>query len=126
MTTDLTTDPRITAAREFLAVARKRPVGSLPPSVLARECAELRRILGQVLDVVSHAADPASSAALSPADVQTVLGALGIAARWADLTAGPREEHLDDTGTGAAYRALAARLVDGRRAQAPSGPCGSA
>jgi hypothetical protein len=55
MNTDPTADPMIPAAREFLDGARKRPVDSLPPSVLARECAELRRILGQVLGAGSHA-----------------------------------------------------------------------
>ena len=46
------TDPRLTAAREFLDGARGRKVGQLPASVLLREDAELRRQLGQVLDVI--------------------------------------------------------------------------
>lgn len=40
---------RVTAAREFLTGARKRRVGELPPSLLMREDAELRRQLGHVL-----------------------------------------------------------------------------
>ena len=34
--------------------ARKRKVDQLPPSVLMREDAELRRVLGQVLDVIAE------------------------------------------------------------------------
>jgi hypothetical protein len=45
-------DSRITAAAEFLTSARKRKVGELPHSVLLREAAELRRLLGQALDVI--------------------------------------------------------------------------
>jgi hypothetical protein len=51
-----TTDLRLISAREFLTGARKRKVAELPPSLLMRECAELRRQLGQVLDVVDGAA----------------------------------------------------------------------
>ena len=49
-------DQRVTAAREFLEGARKRKVAELPPSVLMREDAELRRQLGQVLNVIAEAA----------------------------------------------------------------------
>jgi hypothetical protein len=48
----VTADQRVTAAREYLTHARKYKVAELPPAVLAREDAELRRLLGQVLDVV--------------------------------------------------------------------------
>lgn len=58
---------------------------------------------------------PDGSAALSPADLLTVLGALHDAARWADLTAGTREQHLDDPDLATAYRAVAIRLGDDRR-----------
>jgi hypothetical protein len=44
-----TTDQRVVYAREFLSGARRRKVAELPPSVLMREDAELRRVLGQVL-----------------------------------------------------------------------------
>jgi hypothetical protein len=50
----VTGDQRVTAAAEFLDGARKRKVTELPPSLLIRECAELRRALGQVLDVVEE------------------------------------------------------------------------
>jgi hypothetical protein len=50
-------DQRVTAAREFLASARRRKVDQLPPSLLMRECAELRRLLGQVLDVLAGERD---------------------------------------------------------------------
>jgi hypothetical protein len=50
-------DQRVTAAREFLAGARRRKVDQLPPSLLMRECAELRRLLGQVLDVLAGERD---------------------------------------------------------------------
>src|SRR5262249_47489350 len=45
-------DQRVELAREYLAGARRTGVGHLPPSVLMRECAELRRQLGVVLDVI--------------------------------------------------------------------------
>ncbi len=45
-------DVRITYAREYLNGARKRSVSELPPSVLIREVAELRRQLGIVLDLL--------------------------------------------------------------------------
>lgn len=51
----ITADQRVTMAAEFLAGARKRKVAELPPSLLIREVAELRRQLGQVLDVAGHA-----------------------------------------------------------------------
>ena len=44
------TEGRVTLAREYLASVRQHKVTTLPPSVLVRECAELRRQLGQVLD----------------------------------------------------------------------------
>jgi hypothetical protein len=50
-------DQRVTAAREFLAGAQRRKVDQLPPSLLMRECAELRRLLGQVLDVLAGERD---------------------------------------------------------------------
>src|SRR5216684_312389 len=50
------TDPRITAAREFLWHARTRPKpAALPQIVIDREDAELRRQLGQVLDATGQA-----------------------------------------------------------------------
>jgi hypothetical protein len=44
-----TTDPRLTAAREYLSYARGLKVADLPRDALTRLAAELRRQLGQVL-----------------------------------------------------------------------------
>src|SRR5258708_27201948 len=52
-----THDFRVIRAREFLAHARACSVAELPPCVLAREDAELRRLLGWVIDVVDDYAD---------------------------------------------------------------------
>jgi hypothetical protein len=46
-------------ARRYLAEARQRGVAQLPPSLLMRECAELRRLLGQVLAVLDGRQDDA-------------------------------------------------------------------
>lgn len=69
-------DPRVATAREYLAGVRQHKVGILPPSVLVRECAELRRQLGQVLDAIGHAP------ALPPTQLSTVLAALDDAATF--------------------------------------------
>jgi hypothetical protein len=50
----MTADARVQLAREYLAGVRKHKVSTLPPSVLVRECAELRRQLGQVLDAIGE------------------------------------------------------------------------
>jgi hypothetical protein len=47
-------DERAERARRFLAEVRQRPVDQLPPSILMRECAELRRLLGQVLGLLAE------------------------------------------------------------------------
>jgi hypothetical protein len=47
-------DQRITVAREYLAEARQRSVEQMPPTLLMREAAELRRLLGQVLAVLAE------------------------------------------------------------------------
>jgi hypothetical protein len=61
------TDVRVEHAREYLGYARKVTVADLPPSPLMRLAAELRRQLGQVLDVVGEreAVDQVLSAALT-------------------------------------------------------------
>jgi hypothetical protein len=41
-------------AREYLADVRRTSVEQLPPSVLARECAELRRLLGLILGILAE------------------------------------------------------------------------
>jgi predicted metal-dependent enzyme (double-stranded beta helix superfamily) len=50
-------DQRITLASDYLAEARQRSVEQLAPTLLMRECAELRRLLGQVLDVLAERQD---------------------------------------------------------------------
>jgi hypothetical protein len=50
-------DERAELARQFLAEARQRSVEELAPSLLMRECAELRRLLGQVLAVLAGRQD---------------------------------------------------------------------
>jgi hypothetical protein len=72
----VTAGQRVTMAREFLDGARKRKVAEMPPSVLMRECAELRRLLGQVLDVISEAVT------LTGADLTTMITALEDAADY--------------------------------------------
>jgi hypothetical protein len=52
-----TVDQRVTLAREYLASILRRPVGTLPSLVLVRECAELRRQLGQVLAAIDDRTD---------------------------------------------------------------------
>jgi hypothetical protein len=52
----VTADQRVIAAREFLDAIRPYKVADRPISVLQREDAELRRMLGQVLDVVTEMA----------------------------------------------------------------------
>jgi hypothetical protein len=61
---------------EYLHGARKRKVNQLPPSILVRECAELRRQLGQTLDVI------AAGVVLTDAQRDTVLDALDVAADY--------------------------------------------
>jgi hypothetical protein len=59
------TDDRLTWAREYLAGSRQRKLADLPPSLLLREAAELRRQLGQVFDVIDgQAADLVRLAAI--------------------------------------------------------------
>jgi hypothetical protein len=72
----VTGDARAELAREYLGGARRRKVTELPPSLLIRECAELRRHLGQVLDVI------AGGAVLEAAQLGTVLDALDVAADY--------------------------------------------
>ena len=64
-------DQRAELAREYLAGVRQRHVDQLPPSLLMRECADLRRLLGQVLDVLAES----RSAARQLAEIQAVLAA---------------------------------------------------
>ena len=115
----MTGDQRVTAAREYLDGARKRKVAELPPSLLIRECAELRRALGQVLDVIGDQA-----AAFTTAEAATVLDALAVAAEYrryrASLTcevcathpAELCEDHQADLDRADEYGELAAQIGD--------------
>jgi hypothetical protein len=64
--------PRITAAREFLDYACRSKVTDLPPTVLTRECAELRNQLRAVLGAATR----------TPAQQATLTQALADAARY--------------------------------------------
>ncbi|HEV8279788.1 MAG TPA: hypothetical protein VGQ26_29425 [Streptosporangiaceae bacterium] len=50
----MSADQRVELARQFLAEAQQRSVEQMPPSLLMREAAELRRLLGQVLGVLAE------------------------------------------------------------------------
>jgi hypothetical protein len=66
---DGSTDQRVILAREYLAGVSQQHVDQLPPSVLVRECAELRRQFGQVLTAVAD-----QPTALTEAQRGTILG----------------------------------------------------
>jgi hypothetical protein len=66
-------DQRAELARTYLAEARQRSVEQLPPSLLMRECAELRRLLGQVLGVLAERQDQARDEARQLAEVRQLL-----------------------------------------------------
>src|SRR5258708_29946821 len=53
-------DQRVEHAREFLDAIRPYKVADRPHSVLVREDAELRRFVGQLLDVIGEQARPAA------------------------------------------------------------------
>jgi hypothetical protein len=55
---------RLAAAREYLGYARAVKVGDLPYPALVRFAAELRRQLGQVLDVIGDDAGAGQLAAI--------------------------------------------------------------
>jgi ribosomal protein L29 len=64
-------DERAELAGRFLAEARQRSVEQLAPTLLMRECAELRRLLGQVLTVLAERQDEGRQLA----EVRAVLAA---------------------------------------------------
>jgi hypothetical protein len=111
-------DVRVTAARDFLTAISSRSAATLPPSVLVREDAELRRHLRRVLDVaadfeVTAIDDEVTQVRVyggiyfSPADTLTVLAALNEAALCAE------QEHLPSSPAdeqAAAYRELHSRI----------------
>lgn len=67
----MSADERAELARRFLDEARQRSVEQLPPTLLMREVAELRRLLGQVLDVLAERRDEAQRLA----EIRAVLAA---------------------------------------------------
>jgi len=135
----VTADQRAALAREYLDGARKRKVTQLPPSLLVRECAELRRHLGQLLDVIGEQAGAlqearaallsayeAAAVMLTAAEVATVLDGLAIAAECrryraslicqacAEHPAGLCEDHQADLDQADEYDVLA-RQIGGTR-----------
>jgi hypothetical protein len=64
-------DERAELARRFLAEAQQRSVEQMPPTLLMREVAELRRLLGQVLAVLGERQDEGRQLA----EVRAVLAA---------------------------------------------------
>jgi hypothetical protein len=64
-------DERAELAARFLAEARQRGVEELAPTLLMRECAELRRLLGQILAVLAERQDEGRQLA----EVRAVLAA---------------------------------------------------
>ena len=93
-------DQRVANAREYLGYAREVKVGELPLSALMRMAAELRRQLGQVLDVIRELTfvvedyeddeeqrstthtDVTGGVWLTPPDALTALDALDVAAEY--------------------------------------------
>jgi hypothetical protein len=54
-------DQRAELAAEYLADVTQRPVDQVPPSLLMRECADLR-LLGQVLGILAERRQPGEGA----------------------------------------------------------------
>jgi hypothetical protein len=103
----MTADQRLITAREFLAGARKRKVAELPPSVLMREDAELRRLLGQVLALVDEAGEVLAQALADAIEYRTP------SADCPECDAHPAglcEDHGADLDLTDAYLQLAAEL----------------
>jgi hypothetical protein len=107
-------DQRVAWAREYLDAITPYPVSARPRSVLEREDAELRRVLGQVLDVIADYEDAeidedltqildSGGAQVAPADVLTLHSALEDAIAWC-------EDNATRLARVPAYRALARAL----------------
>ena len=131
----MTADQWVISAREYLASARRRKLTQLPPSLLVRECAELRRLLGQALDVIAEDASALEEAraTLLPAYAEpavtlgqdqaaTALDALEVAAEYrrfrasltcqacADHPAELCDDHQADLDQAHEYDALASQI----------------
>lgn len=92
----MSADQRVTYAREFLTGARKHKVAELPPSVLMREDAELRRQLGQVLDVAAELEAEAQGAPETAA-LAAILEALAVWETRDDTKAQPEVRRSANT-----------------------------
>jgi hypothetical protein len=130
----MTADARVSQAREFLAAAARHKVSELPPSVLVRELAEARRVLGQLLTLADDFIDEDEAlrarthveaggdggAWITPADMAVLADALADAFEWrqpamacADcehVYGGHCADHAEDAEKAAAYAALAQAL----------------
>jgi hypothetical protein len=106
-------DRAVQEAREYLAAIAKHSVAVLPPTVLAREAAELRLRLRQVLQVVEDFEDTErdedvtamtlwGGCHIAPADALTLASALADAVAY--------RAQLGDADDIAAYQDLSARL----------------
>jgi hypothetical protein len=112
-------DQRVELAREYLAAARQRDIGHMPPSRLMAELAETRRQLGLVLAAAAGLED---TIVFPEGPRHTMLGALDDAATYREQRAaawcdrcesapeGACPEHLDDLDAVDAYRDLARQL----------------
>ena len=103
----MTAGDLITLAREFLDGARKHKVTELPPSVLVREDAELRRQLGQVLDVLAEYSEVLGQAL---ADALAWRTPEGWCPQCDASPAGLCDDHAADLDQTDAYLQLAAEL----------------
>jgi hypothetical protein len=108
-----TVDQRVALAREYLASIRIRPVATLPPLVLERECAELRRQLGQVLAVFDdHTDQETLTSAL--ADAIAYCQDNDYCAECATAPDGCCESHADRLARAAVYRRWLDRIEEDR------------
>lgn len=114
-------DERVTAARQYLAIARVADPDRMPPSQLVAEVAETRRQLAAVLAVIED-----QPPGLTGPQLTLVLGALDDAAAVAEERAGAVcadcahtesglcYRHAEDLDEADAYRQLA-REIGGQR-----------
>jgi hypothetical protein len=92
-------DQRLTAAREYLAYAQGQRISHLPHPVLQRVATELRRQLGQVLDVIGEqeVGDQVFSAVLAVvADGAGRLGAIRAVLARFDWETDDRQHALEE------------------------------
>lgn len=113
----MTADQRLAAASEYLGHARGVQIGQVPHPALRRMAAELRRQLGQVLDVIS------GGVIVSADQLEVLASALADAAEYREKRAsdgtcqacdtspaGLCADHEADFDLSDSYRELAAEL----------------